>query len=254
MLKALDILDCLAENRRPMTTQEIAKACAMSRPTTYRLLTTLMSRGLVRDDGNYRYSLGMRLLSLSRVVLDELNLLKVAGPYLRQLCLASNETANLSVLDGSDILYVGKEENAGFTDTPMLVQLRTTVGTRLKPHSTAMGKAILAYLPLAERQVLIDQNMPLKAYTNHTITDLDGLMREIDQIRLRGYSIDDREVDEGTRCVAAPIFDSSRRVIGAVSIAGPAYRLTLDRLQELSQEVVRATHALSSQLGYSHDS
>lgn len=249
VLKALDVLDCLAEHRRPMTTQEIAKACSMSRPTTYRLLTTLMSRGFVRDDGNYQYALGTRFLSLSNIVLNDINLLKLAGPYLHELSVISKETANLSILDGTEILYIGKEESRHAAEMPMMV-LRTTVGTRLMLHSTGMGKAILAHLPQAERQALIEKTLPLKAYAVNTITDPDMLAKELEITKSRGYAIDDREVDDGTRCVAAPIFDNSQRVIGAMSIAGPAYRLTTDHLHRLSTEIVRVTQAISEQLGY----
>lgn len=249
VLKALDVLECLAEYRRPMTTQEIAKACSMSRPTTYRLLTTLMSRGFVRDDGNYQYALGTKFLSLSSIVLNDINLLKMASPYLHELTVLSKETANLSILDGTEILYIGKEESRQSAEVPMMV-LRTTVGTRLMLHATGMGKVILAHLPYAERQALIEKTLPLRAYAVNTITDPAVLAQELDKIRTRGYAIDDREVDDGTRCVAAPIFDSSQRVIGAMSIAGPAYRLTTDHLHRLSPEIVRVTQAVSEQLGY----
>jgi DNA-binding IclR family transcriptional regulator len=250
VLKALDVLECLAEYRRPMTTQEIAKACAMSRPTTYRLLTTLMSRGFVRDDGNYQYALGTKFLSLSSIVLNDINLLKLATPHLHELCLMANETANLSILDGAEILYIGKEESRSSTEMPMMVQLRSTVGTRLMLHCTGMGKAILAHLPAQEQYALIEKSLPLKAYAVNTITHPDKLVQELDRIRERGYAIDDREVDDGTRCVAAPIFDSSQRVIAAMSIAGPAYRLTPDHLHRLSPEIIRVTQTLSGQLGY----
>lgn len=249
VLKALDVLECLAEYRRPMTTQEIAKACAMSRPTTYRLLTTLMSRGFVRDDGNYQYALGTKFLSLSSIVLNDINLLKLASPYLHELSVISKETANLSILDGTEILYIGKEESRQSAEMPMMV-LRTTVGSRMVLHATGMGKAILAHLPHAERQVLIEKTLPLKAFASNTITDPAALAEELDRTQQRGYAIDDQEVDDGTRCVAAPVFDSSQRVIGAMSIAGPAYRLTTDQLHRLSSEIIRVTRALSEQLGY----
>ncbi|MEZ4671283.1 MAG: IclR family transcriptional regulator [Anaerolineae bacterium] len=250
VIKALDILDYLAEHRHPMSTQEIAKGCGMSRPTTYRLLTTLMSRGFIKDDGNYQYSLGLKFLSLSRLVLDELDLVEVARPFLHELCTISNETANLSILDNGELLYIGKEESLNHSGMPALVQLRSTVGTRLKPHSTAMGKAMMAYLPLEERETLLESSLPLKAYTVNTITDLDALRRELEQVRQHGYALDDREVDDGTRCIAAPIFDNTRQVVAAMSVAGPAYRVTRDTLNQLSREVVRIAHNLSHQLGY----
>ncbi|MBX3081448.1 MAG: IclR family transcriptional regulator [Anaerolineae bacterium] len=250
VIKALDVLACLGKHARPMSTQEIAKACAMSRPTTYRLLATLMSRGFVRTDGNYNYSLGTELISLGKVVLDSINLPDLARPHLHELCTLSNETANLSILEGTEILYIGKEESLQTIQSPVFMQLRSSIGTRLPLHCSAMGKAILAQLNIADCQALIREMTPLKAYAINTITEVDALQEELGRIREQGYAIDDREIDDGTRCVAAPIFDSSKRVIGAMSVAGPAYRLPLDHLHHLSTAVVRATQTLSRQLGY----
>jgi len=252
VIKALEVLECLAQHSRPMTVQEIAKACSMSRPTTYRLLMTLMSRGFVRTDGNYNYLLGTKLLSLGKTVLDSIDLQDLARPHLHELCSASNETANLSILEGTEILYIGKEESPQTTQTPVFVQMRSNIGTRLGLHCSAMGKAILAHLAPEVCQTVLNQTMPLKPYTRNTITNFDTLMHELERIRQHGYAIDDREVDDGTRCVAAPVFANTGHVIGAMSIAGPAYRLTLDDLHRLSKDVIRVTQALSQQLGYEH--
>ncbi len=250
VIKALDILACLADHQRPMTAQAIAKACDISRPTAYRLLATLGSRGFVRTDSNYQYSLGTRLLSLGRIVLDSIDLPELARPYLHELCSISNETANLSILDETELLYIGKEESQRTAQMHISVQMRSDVGTRIMPHCSAMGKAILAYLAPATFEALLQKSLPLKVYTSHTIVDPDALRRDLEQIRQQGYAIDDREVDDGTRCVAAPIFDNSGQVKAAMSIAGPTYRLKLDQLHQLSPEVRRVALVLSRQLGY----
>jgi IclR family acetate operon transcriptional repressor len=113
-----------------------------------------------------------------------------------------------------------------------------------------MGKAMLAFLPPESVQSYIDRMVPLKRYTAHTITSPEVLLRELEEVRVRGYAIDEREVDEGTRCVGAPVFDSSGQVAAAMSIAGPAYRLTLDSLHQFAGEVIRVTRELSRELGY----
>ena len=110
VLKSLDVLDCLATTRRPLSAPEIAKLCRMSRPTTYRLLTTLMSRGYVMVDEDYNYSLGTKILELARVVIDMMNLPKMGQPYLHELSQLSQETAYMSILDDTKILYIAKEE------------------------------------------------------------------------------------------------------------------------------------------------
>lgn len=253
VIKALNVLECLAQHGRPMSAQEVATACALSRPTAFRLLTTLMSRGFVRNDGHHNYALGTTLVSLGAVALRGINLSDLARPFLHELCLVSGETANLSILDGSDILYIGKEESLHAAHIPNFVQLRSAIGTRLTAHSSALGKAMLAHLSPDICHRLLSQAAPLRAYTAHTLTNIDALTDELAKIRQMGYAIDDREVDEGTRCVAAAVFDNTGAVVAAMSIAGPAYRLTVEQLHGFSKDVIRVTQALSHQLGYVHD-
>ncbi|NJN99636.1 MAG: IclR family transcriptional regulator [Anaerolineales bacterium] len=252
VLKSLDVLDCLGAARRSLSAPEIAKLCQMSRPTTYRLLTTLMSRGYVMVDENYNYSLGTKILGLARVVLDTMNLPKLAQPYLHELSQLSQETAFMSILDDTKILYIAKEEGPQ-VQASQTFQMRSNVGTRIDLHMSAMGKAILSNLPDEERRALLER-LPLPRYTNHTITDHDALMNELEQTRHRGYAIDDCEGDDWIRCVAAPVYDGGGQVLGAISIAGPAHRMTLEHVHQLSPDVIRVTQALSKQLGRVTDS
>ncbi len=247
VLKSLDVLDCLASARRSLSAPEIAKLCRMSRPTAYRLLTTLMTRGYVMVDDDYNYSLGTKILGLARVVLDTMNLPKMAQPYLHELSQLSQETAFMSILDDAKILYIAKEEGPQ-VQASQTFQMRSNVGTRIDLHMSAMGKAILANLPADERRALLAR-LTLTRYTSHTITDCDALINELEQTRRRGYAIDDCEGDDWIRCVASPVYDGGGRVLGAISIAGPAHRMTLDYIQQLSGDVIRVTQALSKQLG-----
>lgn len=247
VLKSLDVLDCLAAARRPLSAPEIAKLCQMSRPTTYRLLTTLMARGYVMVDENYDYSLGTKILGLARVVLDTMNLPKMAQPYLRELSQFSQETSFMSILDDTKILYIAKEEGSQ-VQASQTFQMRSNVGTRLDLHSSGMGKTILANLPADERIALLDR-LPLTRHTDHTITDRAALIEELEKIHQRGYAVDNCEGDDWVRCVAAPVYDGGGRVLGAISIAGPAHRMTLEHVHQLSPEVIRVTQAFSKQLG-----
>lgn len=247
VLKSLDVLDCLAAARRPLSAPEIAKLCHLSRPTAYRLLTTLMARGYVMVDEDYNYSLGTRILGLARVVLDTMNLPKMAQPYLHELSQLSQETAFMSILDDTKILYIAKEEGPQ-VQASQSFQMRSNVGTRLDLHSSGMGKAILANLPADERNILVAR-LPLTRHTDHTLTDQAALIKELEQIHQRGYAIDDCEGDDWVRCVAAPVYDGGSQVLGAISIAGPAHRMTLEHVHQLSTDVIRVTQALSKQLG-----
>jgi IclR family acetate operon transcriptional repressor len=244
VLKALDILECLATVNEPLSAQEVAQHCGLSRPTAYRLLNTLLTRNYVTSsEGSGRYQIGAKALSLGKGFLDRLDLPELAKPELRELSRVSRETIHLGVLDGPAVLYVGK------VDGPQSVRMHSAIGTRNPLYCTAMGKAILAFLPCADRKGLLEQ-ITLKARTPHTITDRAALADHLERVRAQGYAIDDMEDQEGIRCVGAPIFDHTGRVTAAISISGPAYRLSNSRLQELATSVTGASEAVSEKLGY----
>jgi DNA-binding IclR family transcriptional regulator len=246
VLKTLGILECLAAAERPLSVQQVARQCSLSRPTTYRHLATLLTRGYVAttQDGG-RYQIGARVLSLSKSFLDRLDLPELAKPDMSELSRISGETVHLAVLDGTEILYVGK------VDGSQSVHMHCTLGTRNPLHCTALGKAILAFLPSEERTALLDQ-MLFTARTPSTITDRAMFEEHLELVRIQGYAIDDMEIEEGIRCVGAPVFDHTGYVIAAISTSGPAYRLPLPRLYELSDAAVRAGQAISGKLGYGY--
>jgi DNA-binding IclR family transcriptional regulator len=244
VLKALDILECLAAADRPLSTQEIARRCGLPRPTAYRLLTTLLTRDYVAacpDSG--RYQVGAKVLSLGNNFLDRLDLPELARADLRELSMAAGETVHLGVLDGIEVLYVGK------VDGPQSVRMHSTIGARSPLYSTAMGKAILAFLPLEQRMALLDQ-ITLIPRTPKTIIDRGTLVEHLELVRTQGFAVDDVENEEGIRCVGAPVFDHTGYVKAAVSISGPAFRLSSSRLQELAQPAIKAGMAISNKLGY----
>jgi DNA-binding IclR family transcriptional regulator len=244
VLKALDVLECIGLAEQSLSAAEVAQLCHLSRPTAYRLISTLTARGyLTRDDDDTRYRLGTQALSLSQNILDSLDLPEVARPYLRQLSDISNETVYLSVLDDDEILYVGKAESS------QSVRTHTKIGSRNGLHCTAMGKAMLAFLPESDRAELVER-LELTAKTAATITDPVALMEELASVRAQKYSVDDEESEEGVRCVGAPVFDHTGRVVAAISASGPAYRLSPRRVTALSTLVMETATEISSRIGY----
>jgi DNA-binding IclR family transcriptional regulator len=244
VLKALNILECLASAEQPLSAQEVAQQCDIPRPTAYRLLTTLFTRGYVAtnpDSGHYQ--IGAKALILGKSFLDRLDLGAIAKTYMAELSRVSGETVHLAIRDGTEMLYVRK------TDSPQSVRMHSAIGTRSALYCTAMGKAVLAFLPTEERNALIDQ-ITLAPRTPNTITDRAMLECHLHVVRSQGFAIDDIENEEGIRCMGAPIFDHTGRVMGAISVSGPAYRLSNSRLEELSGPVMEACNAISRELGY----
>jgi len=243
VLKALDILECIAFAEQPLSAAEVAKLCNLSRPTAYRLIRTLTTRGYLTQDDDTHYRLGTQVLSLSQNVLDSLDLPELAQPYLRHLSDTTNETSYLSILDDDEILYIGKAESS------QSVRTYSKIGSRNVLHCTAMGKTILAFLPESDRAELIER-LELTVKTGNTITDRATLAEELTTIREQKFAIDNEESEEGVRCVGAPILDHSGRILAAISVSGPAYRLSVSRLIALSSLVMDTAKTLSSRLGY----
>lgn len=243
VLKALDILECVANADSSLLASEVAILCEISRPTAYRLLSTLLARGYVVQDNDSGYRLGTQALTLSQKMLASLDLPELAKPLMRQLSDISNETVHLAVLDNAKILYIDKVEST------QSVRLTATIGTRNELYCSAMGKAIMAFLPTSEQSQLLEQLEPI-SYTAATITDKTALIEELTNVRKQKYAIDNEENEEGVRCVGAPIFDRTGRVFAAMSISGPAYRFSLSRLHALSSLVIDSANAISSHLGY----
>ena len=245
VLKSLDVLECLADSGQPLTASEIARVCGMSRPTVYRLLATLQSRGYVSNI-EHEYTLGSKILSLSGVILNSIDLAYPAYPYLQQLSDLSGETACASVLDGNEVLSINKVESK----QPM--RLNSPIGARNPLYCTSMGKSMLAYLPEYERDALLHK-ITLHPFTDYTITDKEDLIETLGVIKERGYAYDDLEMEDNVRSVAAPVFNHMGYPIGAISLAGPAYRLSIEKLDELAVSLMEATQTLSKQFGYPGD-
>jgi IclR family KDG regulon transcriptional repressor len=243
VLKALDVMECLASTDRPLSTLEVAQLCGLSRPTAYRFLTTLLTRGYVASNQNGHYHLGTRVLTLSKGLLDRLDLTELDRPELRELSQASNETVHFAILDDTEMLYIDKVESS------QPVRMHSTIGARNPLHCTAIGKAVLAFIPVEERNALLDR-ITFIPRTPNTITDRAALAEHLELVYTRGFAIDDIENEEGIRCVGAPVFNHTGRVFAAISISGPAYRLSIPRLLELSTLVITAANAISKKLGY----
>lgn len=243
VLKALDVLECVANADQPLSAQQVAKALKISRPTAYRLLSTLVSRGYVAEGDGARFRLGTQALSLSNKVLASIDLPDVARSYMRQLSDLTNETVNLSIREGTEIIYIARVESS------QSIRMMSTIGTRSHLHSTSMGKAVLAFLP-GEEQTLLIERLAFTPRTTETITERALLVKELANVRKQGFAIDNEENEAGVRCVGAPIFDHTGYAFAAISISGPAYRLSVARLKALAHPLIEATHAISAHLGH----
>ena len=241
--RAIRLLEVLREADRPMAIVELSARLDLGASAVHRYLDTLVYHGLVEQDPEtLKYSLGVRFVEFGASVIRRLGFGERVRPYLERLAAEVGETVNLSIPDGGSALFIDKIESQEFLRTA------THVGARVPLNCTGMGKAMLAYLPEAELAAGLEAYSPV-AYTPNTITDRTTLRAHLALIRRQGYAVDDEEYIAGVRCVGAPIFSPGGRVVAALSVSGPASRLTPERIRDVAPRVKEIAQEISARMG-----
>lgn len=239
---ALAVLESFSVERPEIGVTELSHTLGLGKSTVHRLLTSLAARGYVRKNPDTeRYCLGFKAFEVGSLTAGRGAIREVAAPFLRSLMLATKETVHLGVLDEWEVVYIDKMES----DQPL--QMYSRVGRRAPLYCTALGKALAAWEP--EDWVDKFLRRRLRAYTPSTLTEPGDLRRELSKIRATRYALDGEEFSLGLKCVAAPLFDHSRRVVASIGIAGPSVRLSSDRLPRLASLVRESAAGVSRALG-----
>jgi IclR family acetate operon transcriptional repressor len=234
--RAFELLEGLADAGGEASLSELAATTGLPLPTIHRLIRTLVTLGYVRQNRNRRYTLGSRLIRLGESAGRQFG--TWARPYLLELVDEVEETANLAVLDGDEVVYVAQ------VPSKHSMRMFTEVGRRLLPHGTGVGKAMLSQLPRAEVLALLERT-GLPAYTPNTITDPQELLDSLAQIAEQGYALDESEQELGVRCIAVPLVGGP--TLSAVSVSGPEGRLTKDAVARILPEVLAIAKRLTDQ-------
>lgn len=242
---ALDLLEQFHEDADELGVTELSKRLKLHKNNVFRLLATLESRGYIEQNrATENYRLGLKSLELGQTFIKQMGLLRQAKPILEKIVEACNETSYVTIFKEGHVVYLDVVE------TDMTVRVVSRVGSRLPAYCTSSGKIYLAYLSDEEINEILPSE-DLKKYTSTTITSRAELKKQLVEIAEQGYAIDDEELDEGVRCVAAPIRDYTRRIVGAISVSGPSMRLSNERLtEELVPLALQAAEDLSTRLGY----
>jgi IclR family transcriptional regulator, acetate operon repressor len=244
--KALDVLDAVGSAPAGLSQAELSAQLALPRTTLYRLLGTLVQRGLLRRDPLRRvYGLGLRCFEYAKSAYAMPDLVAAAGTELRMLRDMTGETVYLATRDGHDVVALERCDGAHSQRS------NSSLGQRKPLHCTSQGKAILAAMPQEERDALVKE-LPLTAVTPRSITDRRRLQAELRLTAARGWSIDDEEIVPGVRCCGAAVVDSAGQVRGAISVAAPLFRMTMERLDLLGPEVAEAARRIGAQLSAAH--
>jgi DNA-binding IclR family transcriptional regulator len=242
---ALDILEAFTYQEEELGVTELSHRLHLHKNNVFRLLATLETRGYIEQDGKTgAYRLGIRIFEVANVFLHHLGLRRQARPILEELTGKCNETSYLAVIDGVDVIYVLMHE------TGHTVRVIPRLGHRLPAYCTASGKVQIAY-ESQDRLRELFENQPLRKRTGNTIDGFDQLLAHLAQVARQGFAVDDEELEEGVRCVAAPVRDYSHTVVAGIGLSGPVSRFSPERIQsELAPLVKEAGAKLSQRLGY----
>ena len=235
--RAFELLEMMADSGGVLGLSQLATRSGLPLPTIHRLMRTLVNLGYVRQEPSREYALGPRLVRLG----DSSSALlgRWAVPHLQHLVEQLGESANLSMLEGIEVVYVAQSQGRHS------MRMFTEVGRRARAHSTAAGKVMLAQLP-PDGVGEILRRTKLAAQTTHTITDHAALFEELDRVRERGYAIDDQEQELGVRCVAVALPGSPTRA--AVSVSGPVTRMNEELIQRCVPQLHEAAQRLAADL------
>jgi IclR family acetate operon transcriptional repressor len=231
--RAFDLLERMADAGGEVGLSELSGSSGLPLPTIHRLMRTLVACGYVRQQPNRRYALGPRLIRLGESASRLLG--TWARPHLARLVEETGETANMALLDGDEVVYVAQ------VPSRHSMRMFTEVGRRVLPHSTGVGKVLLARVPADEVRALLDRTgMP--AATERTITTPDAFLEALETVREAGYATDDNEQEVGVRCIAVDVPDSP--TAAAISISGPAGRVT----EAATDKIVPLLHEVAAEL------
>ncbi|MEJ2247256.1 MAG: IclR family transcriptional regulator [Acidobacteriota bacterium] len=240
--RAFRILALLKTEGREMTLMEIAKATGWHKSSVHKLLITLMHHGVLeRDPSTKKYYLGISLAEYGRVALDKLDIRVTAKPFLKELVDYSNETAVLAILNRTKMVMIDKREPV------RQIRVSPYIGMRFPATATSNGKALLAWLP-EDRVHEILQIEGLPKSTKKSIVDVERYNADLAATCSRGYAVDREEFSEGVSGVAAPIFTPGGKAIATLSIVGPEFRMTDEKIKDFGNKCVELAAQLSDRL------
>ena len=241
--RTIGVLQAVADSETDLPAADIARQLRLHKSTVHRLLVVLESYRLIKKGPEGAYGLGTRLIELGECAIARLKLSEYAEPHLRALAEQTGEGAHVTILNGTELLSIAHVEGR------WALHSLTRTGQRTQIHSTAAGKAVLAFLSDDACGDLMGR-LSLKRNTRRTIVKPSTMKVELMRVRDLGYAVDDEEFEEGLRCVSAPIFDHRGHVVASLSMAAPVFRLRKERVPQVARLVMAAARGLSDDLGH----
>jgi DNA-binding IclR family transcriptional regulator len=237
--RGLLILEHLAKSRRGVTLSQLTKKLQLPRSTCHALLLTFRRCGYIQpDEETGRYRLGFRLYALANMALSGIGVRDHAAPLLYRLMQETGLTVHLGILEDGEAILIDRIEPSGAP------RVATWVGRRMGLHCTAIGKALIAYLPQEKLDELI-RKQGLLRHNENTIASMARLRQACDDVQRVGYAVDDEEEEIGVRCIGAPVFNDKGEVVAAISISGS--KAQMEDIAAMAARVKESASALSRQ-------
>ena len=234
----------LLENDNNLRLKDISNILNINKSTVHRFLKVMLDHNLVKKNGeNGKYSLGLRFLNIATKIIDSIDIREISHPYLVELEKFTGETIHLTTFDGKNVVYIDKIES----EKP--IRMYSKIGNIAPMHCTAVGKLILAFQKKEKIDEIIKKTKFIR-YTKNTITDEKRLRNCLEEIKKRGYAVDDCEHEEGICCIAVPIRDYGKRVNSALSISALVSRMNLSNLLSFKDMLLEKSNFISEKLGF----
>ena len=241
--RSVQILQIIAKSNEGLEMDEICERLSIPRTSCYDILITLVHMGMLEVNTGVKrsYKIGLNAYRIGMSYMNNRNISEIIAPALKELSKELQKTCFFGVLEGSKIVYISKFE----PENPIITT--ATIGTKNPIYNTSLGKAILSTM---SDEIIRDivSDIELKPATRFTITDIDKLIKNIELVRLRGFALDERELEEHMECVGVPVFDEKKECIGAIS-ASSLYRKDEDYM-ELGKILKRKGFEISKSLGF----
>lgn len=240
--RVVSLLDMLSESDVPLSLAEICSRMGLHKSTAHRSLIVLERTSMIERTPEGRFRLGLKLYELGNRAVEQVDLRERVQPFFRRLAMEVGETVHLSVLQKTKVVYLDKVE------PNRRVCMTSKSGTSNPVYCTSMGKAMLAFLPNDIREEILAK-IRFTRFTPKTLCTREALLKSLERVKKRGFAIDDEEIEVGVRCVGVPIFDNNRHPIAAVSVSGPASRITVQSVPGIAERLIRCSSDISRNLG-----
>jgi len=242
--KALDVLEIFLDRDDEIGLSEIASLSGLNIATAHRIVLTLVNRGyLSQKRKRQKYSLSTKFLQYSNVLSRRMKIRDIAFPIVDALNKMVGESVNIAIMDRNEVVYIEHIE------TKKSLRIFTQVGNRVPLYCTGVGKIFLAHMSDDELQNSLSST-DLVPHTVNTVTDIERLKQELEQVKTEGVATDNEEMEIGVKCIASPVKNSEGSVIAAISVSGPTARLGNKRVNEIKTLVKSCAAEVSRALGY----